>query len=85
MARHHVYGPRYKRLIELLAQARKQSGINQTELALRLGVDQGHVSKIERRERRLDVIEYFEFCREIGADPFALYMEAAKVPITSVR
>ncbi|RMM02308.1 hypothetical protein APX70_00519, partial [Pseudomonas syringae pv. maculicola] len=38
----------------------------------RLGRPQSFVSKTENAERRLDVIEFMDFCRGIGTDPYAL-------------
>jgi transcriptional regulator with XRE-family HTH domain len=50
-------------------QARKSAGLTQVDLADRLGRPQSFVSKYERGERRLDVIEFCEVCRALGVDP----------------
>ena len=50
-------------------QARKSVGLTQVELADRLRRPQSFVSKYERGERRLDLIEYCEVCRALGIDP----------------
>jgi len=52
-----------------MAQARKDAGLTQTELATRLGRPQSFVSKYENGERRLDVLEFLEVIRSLGADP----------------
>jgi transcriptional regulator with XRE-family HTH domain len=52
-------------------QARKSAGLTQVGLADRLGRPQSFVSKYERGERRLDVIEFCEVCRALGVDPVA--------------
>lgn len=52
-------------------QARKSVGLTQVGLAERLGRPQSFVSKYERGERKLDVIEFCEVCRALGIDPVA--------------
>jgi transcriptional regulator with XRE-family HTH domain len=61
----------YAKLREQFIQARKSAGLTQVDLADRLGRPQSFVSKYERGERRLDVIEFCEVCRALGADPVA--------------
>ena len=50
-------------------QARKSVGLTQMGLADRLGRPQSFVSKYERGERKLDIIEFCEVCRALGVDP----------------
>lgn len=57
------------KLREQLIQARKSVDLTQVELAVRLGRPQSFVSKYERGERRLDIIEFCEVCRALGKDP----------------
>ncbi len=59
------------KLREQFIQARKSAGITQVGLAERLGRPQSFVSKYERGERRLDVIELCEVCHALGIDPVA--------------
>ena len=66
----------YRKLIELLVQARKDAGITQVELGKLLGQRQTFVSKFELGERRLDVAEFIEICRAIGTDPYAIIRAA---------
>nr|WP_246718729.1 helix-turn-helix transcriptional regulator [Microvirga terrestris] len=66
----------YRRILALLVQTRKAAGLTQTEVARRLGQRQTFVSKYELGERRLDVAEYIEISRAIGADPHALIRDA---------
>jgi len=54
---------------DLLVTARKQAHLTQAELAKRLRRPQSFVSKYERGERRLDVVEFGEVVRAIGLDP----------------
>jgi len=45
---------------------RTASGLTQTQVAERLGQTQAFVSRCERGDRRLDVIELREFCGALG-------------------
>ena len=67
-----LFTRKHERLRELLVHARKESGLTQVQLAKLLSRPQSFVSKIERGERRLDVVEFFEVAEAIGFDPFAL-------------
>jgi len=67
-----VFSNRYDQFRRLLIEARKQAGLTQVELSERLSRPQSFVSKYERGERRLDVIEFFDVARAIGIDPFDL-------------
>ena len=61
-----IQDARYKRLIEALAAARRKAGLNQTELAERLGKRQQFVSKYESGERRLDFVEVLDVAKALG-------------------
>lgn len=58
-----------KRFRELLIAARKQADLTQAELSSRLNRPQSFVSKYERGERRLDVVEFGEVAQALGIDP----------------
>lgn len=64
-----VFTGTYEGFRLLLIDARTSAGLTQTDLARRLGQPQSFVSKYERGERRLDVIEFLEVARAIGFDP----------------
>lgn len=59
-------------LISFLREARDSANLTQTQLSELLEKPQSYVSKYERGERRLDVIEFLEICRQIKADPHAI-------------
>lgn len=61
-----IFTNKYSLLLRLLRQARKKAGQTQEQLAARLGQSQSFVSKCERGERRLDVIELRAFCTALG-------------------
>lgn len=56
----------YQCLKGLLRQYRIKAGLTQVQLAVKLGETQSFVSKCERGERRLDLVQLKEFCRAIG-------------------
>ena len=53
----------------LLIEARKDAGLSQVDLAERLDKPQSFVSKFERGERRLDVVEFRQVADAIGIEP----------------
>jgi transcriptional regulator with XRE-family HTH domain len=65
----------YQLLIGILKEARKQRGVTQVDLADRLGNTQTFVSKMERGERRLDVVEFVEICEALIVAPCDLLSE----------
>jgi transcriptional regulator with XRE-family HTH domain len=66
------YDSSYERFIELLVAARKSAHCTQAELGDRLGHPQSFVSKVETRERRLDLVEFAYWCDALGVDAHAL-------------
>jgi len=64
-----VFTAQYARFCEVLADHRKQRGLTQKDLAGRLGKPQSYVSKYERAERRLDLIEFLHVAEVLGVDP----------------
>jgi ribosome-binding protein aMBF1 (putative translation factor) len=63
----------YRNFIRELRAARERSGLSQVDLAARLGETQSFVSKCERGERRLDIVELRVFCRAMGI-PFIQFV-----------
>ena len=63
-----IFTDEYKILLQRLITARKEAGLRQEELARRLDKPQSFVSKYERRERRLDVVEFITICRALNVD-----------------
>jgi transcriptional regulator with XRE-family HTH domain len=59
----------YKHLCDLLVDARRKAVLTQAEVSLRLKRPQSFVSKYERGERRLDLLEFGQVARAIGIDP----------------
>ena len=63
-----LHSAEYQRFAQALAEARRQAGLSQYDLADRLGADQSFVSKYESGRRRLDVIEFLRIMQAIGSD-----------------
>ena len=61
-----IHSKDYKLMISLLKAARVSAGISQEELAEKMGVTQTFISKCERCERRLDLLETMRFCAGIN-------------------
>lgn len=63
----------------LLRAWREDAGMVQEQVSNSLGKPQSYISKIERGERRLDVLELRALCRLYGKDlsSFARELEAA--------
>lgn len=76
-----VFTGSHKFLVETLIDARKRSGLTQTDLAIRLGKDQTYISLIERSQRRVDVLEFYAFAKAMNIDPNKLFGElVSKLP-----
>ena len=56
----------YSFFLVLLRKIRKQSGLTQQQLAQKLNQSQSFVSKCERGERRIDIVEMRNFCMAMG-------------------
>jgi transcriptional regulator with XRE-family HTH domain len=59
-------------LRELLVEARREANLTQAELSRRLKRPQSFVSKYERGERRLDVVEFGDVAKALGVDGLRL-------------
>lgn len=66
MSKRSIHNAEYRALISILRGTREKLGLTQAQLAEALGADQSYVSKYERRERRLDVIELRSICAALG-------------------
>lgn len=61
-----IFSDDYMLFLQLVRNARKRSGLTQEDVANRLGKTQSFISKCERGERRLDIVDVRDFCKAIG-------------------
>ncbi len=67
----------YVEIIQRLIARRIELGLNQSEVGHRYGEDQSFISRVERRQRRIDVWEFVRFCRALQLDPGETLSRAA--------
>ena len=61
-----IFSRDYEVFVGRLRDARRALGLTQAQVAERLGQTQSFVSKCERGERRLDLVETRAFCVAMG-------------------
>ena len=64
-----IYSIESKNFVAWLRQQRENANLTQRQLGALLNVHHSIVGKIETGERRLDVVEFVEYCLAIEADP----------------
>ncbi len=77
-----VFTPRYHSMRRLLVDARKKQGVSQAALAEKLGRAQTFVSKYERGERRLDLVEFLAVTEALNLDALRLVRQIQAVEAT---
>ncbi len=60
-----IYDKLYQSLINELTKERIRLSISQSELAVNIGLNQSDISKIEKFEKRLDVLEFSLILKEL--------------------
>ncbi len=65
-----VYSTKYQLLRNWLKDERhKQDGLTLRVFAEKLSVHHSIIGKVEQGERKLDIVEYVEYCEALGVDP----------------
>lgn len=68
----------YEGFRDVLVATRKSCGVTQEDLADQLGKPQQFISKIEKGDRRVDVIEFIAICRALKLDPKEVFASILK-------
>lgn len=68
-----IFGDEYESIVTTLIEARMQAGLSQRQLARRLGRSQSHVCMIERRQRRMEIVEFCNIAAALRLEPEALF------------
>ncbi len=63
-----IFTQKYGVFLRVLRKTRQEAKLTQTDLAGRLNQTQSFISKCERGERRLDVVELRAFCEAMGVE-----------------
>ena len=61
-----IHSAEYAVFLRVFRKTRRRAGLTQIDVAKRIGQTQSFVSKCERGERRIDVVELRVFCRAFG-------------------
>ncbi len=74
-----AFTAKYERFRLLLVEARQTAQLTQIELAKKLARPQSYVSKYERGERRLDVVEFLDVAQALNVDPLEFIANLEKL------
>lgn len=64
-----IHTPEGARLLSWLKSQREAKDLTMRDLGGLLNVPHSFVGKVERAERRLDVVEYVAYCKALGVSP----------------
>ncbi len=64
-----LHAPEYRKLIEWLKLARAERGLTMRDFATKLGVPHSYIGKVEQCERKLDILEFVQYCDVLELNP----------------
>lgn len=64
-----VYSPHYDKLRVWLKNQRVEKGLTLRDLSTLTGIHHSIFGKIEQGRRRIDLVEFVEYCQALDADP----------------
>lgn len=73
-----IFGDEYEAIVAILIEARIQAGLSQRQLAQRLARSQSHVCMIEKRQRRVELVEFCRIAEAVRLDPEVLFARAMR-------
>ena len=74
-----IFKREYKVFTTLLRESREKAGLTQAALAEKVRQSQSYISKWERGELRLDLVQLGELCRAMGVSLSAFVIEFERV------
>lgn len=69
MTQKTISSRKYHRLLKWLRDEREAQSLSVRDLAVVMKRSHSYIGKVETAERRLDVLEYVEYCRALDIDP----------------
>ena len=69
----------YIAIVDALIARRHELGMTQADLGEAYGEDQSFISRVERRQRRIDAWEFVRFCRVLKLEPGVVLKAAEAV------
>ncbi len=64
-----LHNPAYRRLCKHLLAMRDEAELSQRALAALLGKPHSFVAKVEHGDRRIDPVEFVQWCQACGVEP----------------
>lgn len=68
-SREALHDKDYRRFAQRLREAREEAGLTQAALAKIMKRSQRFISRCEIAERRVDAVEFLDFCRALNLPP----------------
>lgn len=63
------YSPHYDRLRAWMKQKREDSGLSLRAASIKMGRHHSVLGKMEQDRRKIEILEFIQYCHVIGADP----------------
>ncbi len=63
------YSPHYEKLRAWLKQRREDSSLTLRQASKELGRHHSVVGKMEQERRKIEILEFVNYCKVLGADP----------------
>jgi len=63
------YSPQYEDLRSWLKQEREKKGLTLRDVAAVIGRHHSIIGKLEQSGRKIDIVEYVDYCVALGIDP----------------
>lgn len=75
-----IYSETNEAFVEWLKQQRKDKGLSLRQVGEKINRHHSIIGNVERKVRRMDVAEFYEYCLELNLDPHdcIAYLEQAK-------